>query len=275
MGAQTSESNPSQHAPRPAREATAEIEILLHHHSRQVLEALLDRPEVRERHLLVLLSRKNLPREIISKIAANREWMTSYQMKLAVVRHPRTPRHVALPLVKFIYLFDLLGIALTPGVPAELKRLSEDAILAQREGIALGQRISLARRGSHRLAGKLLGDSDRRVIEAALSNPSLTEHNVGAALVLENASAELAEAVLIHPRWSIPRSVKQALVRCKSLSLARLMGILPELSAPELADVAADPRVAINIRAYAARTVLWRSRQRKSGGRNRMEAEGE
>ena len=162
--------------------ADAELVALLHHSSREVLEAVLGAPQVNERHLLILLTRKNLPREIVARIAGNREWMGSYQMKLAVVKHPRTPRDHAIRLLKFIYLFDLLAITMTPGVPADLKRLAEDAILAQRTSLPLGQRISLARRGSLRVVSRLLNDSDPTVIEAALANPVLTrseERRVG------------------------------------------------------------------------------------------------
>ncbi len=232
-----------------------DIDALLHHGSREVLERVLEDPRLNEQHLLVLLSRKALPREILLKIGRNREWMSSYALKLAALRHPRTPREIAIPLLKFIYLFDLLGIALTPGVSPDLKRLAEDAILAKRESLALGQRISLARRGSARVAARMLADCERRVIEAALSNPVLTEQAVASALLLENAPVELTEAVLTHERWSARHAVKLALVRNPHLSLGRLMGILTELPAPELADVVSDRRVALNIRAYVSRTV--------------------
>lgn len=238
------------------------IGALLYGRSREVLDVFLESSQIGEQQLLVLLSRKDLPREIVSRIARNREWMNSYQMKLAVVKHPCAPRDVTLPLLKFIYLFDLLGLALTPGVPAELKRLAEDAILSQKEGLALGQRISLARRGSSRLAARLLVDAERRVIETALSNPSLTEQRVAAALLLETASLELTEMVVNHRRWSTSHSVKLALVRSPHLSLGRLMALLPELSSGELADLVSDRRVPDNIRAYAAKSV--QSRRKKS-----------
>ncbi len=256
MGARGNDVNAKENA------GEKEIGALLYHRSREALEVLLESPQIGEQHLLVLLSRKDLPREVVSRIARNREWISSYQMKLAVVKHPRAPRDVALPLLKFIYLFDLLGLALTPGVPAELKRLAEDAILSQKEGLALGQRISLARRGSSRLAARLLADTERRVIEAGLSNPSLTEQGVASALLLETASLELTGMVVNHPRWSASHSVKLALVRSPHLSLGRLMAILPELSSGDLADLVSDRRVPDNIRAYAAKTV--QSRRKKS-----------
>lgn len=248
-----------------ARTATESLlENLLYHRAPEVLEALLGNPRLGERHLALLLARRDLPREIVARIAQNKEWMKSYPLKLALVKHPRTPRHFALPLLKFLYLFDLMGVATTEGVPMELKRLAEDAILTQREGIALGQRLTLARRGSQRIAAGLLNDSNRRVIETALSNAAMTEHSVAAALLREQAPHDLTEVVAAHPRWANRYFVKVALLRSQHLSLGRFIGILSELPTNDLVDVAADPRVANNLREYVARVVQTRRRRNQT-----------
>jgi hypothetical protein len=228
-----------------ARARTADrtlLENLLYHPSREVLEALLENPRVGEKQLAILLSRRDLSRDLLARIAQNREWMKSYPLKLAVVKHPRTPRHLALPLLKFIYLFDLLSVAKTAGVPPDLRKLAEEAVLMQREGLALGQRISLARSGSPRIAGELLGDSDRRVIEAALANPAMTEYAVTRAILDREAGPHLTAAVL----------------RGQHLSLARVMALLPELARPDLADLAEDPRVREEVRRYVAKLLQTR-----------------
>jgi hypothetical protein len=238
-----------------------ELETFLYHRALEVLTAVLENPRLGEQHLTVLLARKDLPREIVIRIAENKEWMRSYPLKTAVLKHPRTPRRLALPLLKFIYPFDLLEIAAAPGVAADLKRGVEDALLAQREGLALGQRLTLARRGTHRICCGLLADSDGRVLRAALDNPSLTEPAVAAALVVDKASSELTLLVAEHQRWSARRGIKLALLRSKHLSLARFAAILPELSVSDLTDLAEDPRMAPNLRAYAARVVSKRRTQ--------------
>lgn len=239
------------------------LETFLYHRSSEVLEALLENPQLGEQHVRIWLQRKDLPRAIVTRIAQNQEWMRSYPLKLAVVKHPRTPRHVAFQLLKWLYLFDLVGVATDPGVPAELKRVAEEHVLAQREGIALGQRLTMARRCSTRIAAGLLTDPDRRVIEAALSNPALTEPAVAAALHLEKASPELTEAVVEHSQWSSRHAVKLALLRSRHLSLGRLMGILAELPRGDLSDLIADPHVAPKIRAYVARMMRARGFLRK------------
>ena len=236
-----------------------QLEAFLYHRASEVLEALLDNPQLSEQHVRILLQRKDLPRAVVTQIAQNKEWLRSYPLKLALVKHPRTPRHVSLQLLKLLYLLDLVGVVTTPGVPAEPNRISENHILLQGEGISLGQRLTLARRSSNRIAAGLPADSDQRGIEAALSNPALTEQGVVAALRLEKASPELPEAVVNHTRWSSRHWVKLALLRNRHLSLARLMRILSELSTGDLTDLISDPRVVSNIRAYVAQMVKART----------------
>ncbi len=74
----------------------------------------------------------------MARIVENREWMKSYPPRLAVVKHPRTLRHLALQMVKYLYWFDLLTVAACMRVHAELRRQAKGAILLQRKGLLLG-----------------------------------------------------------------------------------------------------------------------------------------
>ena len=219
-----------------------QLENLLYHRSREVLDALMGNPRLGEQHLSILLGRRDLSREVVAVIAQNQQWMKSYPLKVAVLRHPKTPRHLALRLLKFIYAFDLMEIGAAPGVAPDLKRLIEDTLLSQREGMATGQRLSLARRGS------------------------LTEQSVAAALLVDKSAAELPVAVMEHSRWSRRRGVRLTLLRNRHLSLARFAAILPEVSMGELKDLTEDPRVVPNIRSYVAKMVrMRRVRSKKMG----------
>ena len=159
----------------------SELESFFYSHSETVLDALLENPALREPHLLVLLSRRDLPSRLIVKISRNSSWMRGYAMKAAVLKHPLTPRQVSLPLLKQVYVGDLLSIATTPGLKADLKRLAEDALLGQLQSIPAGQRRTLAHLGSQRQAAGMLLDSDSRVIAAALENPAMTDQGVAPA----------------------------------------------------------------------------------------------
>ena len=95
----------------------------------QVLIALVGNPNLGEPELLKLLKRKNLPREAVQAIASRREAGHSYRIKLSIAQHPRCPRQVALPLLKFLFLFDLLKVCQSPAVPADVKMVAEEMIL--------------------------------------------------------------------------------------------------------------------------------------------------
>ncbi|MBI1983836.1 MAG: hypothetical protein HYS61_06530, partial [Acidobacteria bacterium] len=120
--------------------------------AKEVLVAFARNPNLQERDLLRLLERKDLPAEVLREVAAHRETARNYGVKLALARHPRTPRLVSLPILKFLYLFDLVRVSQTPAVPADVKLVAEETILKKVETIPRGERISLARRGSGRVA---------------------------------------------------------------------------------------------------------------------------
>ena len=56
-----------------------------------------------------------------------------------------------------------------------MKRASEELILGQVPKLAVGQRITLAKRGPARLAASLLKGENCQIIQAVLDNPYLTE----------------------------------------------------------------------------------------------------
>ena len=130
-----------------------------------------------------LLKQPGLAAEIIEQIARNSEILKYRKVKLALAQHPHTPRHLSLPLMRQLYTFDLVQVALTPTTPADLKRAADEVLCMRMETISSGERLSLAHRASGLVAGALLMDSEARVVHAALENPRLTESLVIKAMV--------------------------------------------------------------------------------------------
>ena len=129
-----------------------ELAGFLHHHSADVLLALLDNPALDETQVCLLLERKDLPGEILEEISRRKALLKSYRVKRALAFHPRTPRLVSLRLLRDLFLMDLVQVAILPGVSAELKRNAEEQLLARLPQLPLGQKITLARRGPARVA---------------------------------------------------------------------------------------------------------------------------
>lgn len=251
---------------RAERGGPGELRLLVHDPAVEVLEALLRNPFLSEENLLALLARKNLPRELLEAIAKNEQLMASQRVKTAVVLNPQTPRLVAMALLKFLYLFDLVTVSLEPAVPAEIKRLAEEQILKRVDQLPLGQQISLARRGSARVAAALLAVGREAVIPAALENPHLTEGALLGIMRREELPEGVVEQIARHPKWSLRYDLRLQLVRHPLTPLGLALGFLPELKAADLRLITGDKRMTPTMRDYVKAEAERRLEQRRRRG---------
>ena len=170
--------------------------------------------------------------------------MKSRKVKLALVEHPKTPRHISLPMVRHLFTFDLMQVALTPATPADIKKAAEESLINRLEIVSEGEKLSLSHRASGRVAGELLLDPQPRVIHAALENPRLTEAHVVKALMRKNSLAAFVHAVCNHPKWSLRQDVRVALLRNENTPLARALefaGTLPPVLVREVLNLSRLP----------------------------------
>jgi len=183
------------------------------------------------------LNRRDLLSEDVENLAKNAAVKKSRKVRFAMAAHPRAPRHISLKLVREFYNFDLMRYALTPGVAADLKRAADELLVSRLASITLGERISLARRGSESVAAALLLDKESRVWQTALENGRLTEAAVVRALLRPNASAGLVRAVCHHTKWSPRHEIRMALLRNAKTPLARALEFARTLPPPQLRDI--------------------------------------
>ena len=227
-----------------------ELAALLHHPSADVLLALLDNPALDESHICLLLERKDLPGEVLEEIGKRKPLFKSYRVKKALCFHPHGPRLVTLRLIRDLYLMDLVQLALSPAVPAELKRNAEEQLLARLPQIPLGQKITLARRGPARVAGALLTEGHPQIISVVLDNPYLTEAQILRTLSREKLPPPVVPAIIHHRKWSISYNIRIALLRQPSAPLATILSYLPQLTVSDLRELAAPGIVPETLRRY-------------------------
>ena len=174
-------------------------------------------------------------------------------MDLELLRNPKTPRQTALALLRQLYLEDLLDVTLASPVPADLRRVAEDAVINRIPALSLGERVSMARRATGRVAGVLLLDREIRVVETALSNGRLTEELIVKALSMEQISVEAVEKIAGHGRWSLAYGVRLALLRQPLTSLGRVLALAPLVKRNDLVEISGDPRMPADRRMYLVR----------------------
>jgi hypothetical protein len=191
--------------------------------SLETLIAAASDPALTEDLALVLLKRSDLPTQVLDRVSRNTIIMKSRKVKVALVEHPRTPRHISIPMVRHLFTFDLMQVALTPVVPADIKLSAEEALMNRLERLSHGERLTLAHRASGRVAAALLMDSEARVIDAALENSRLTESAVIKALMRRNAPPAFVRAVCHHGKWSPRPEVRIALLRNEKTPLSQAL----------------------------------------------------
>ena len=74
-------------------------------------------PALTEDFALAILKRPDLPAEVLEQLAKNTSALKSRKIKMALAGHAHTPRHVSVPLARQFHTFDLMKLALSPGVP--------------------------------------------------------------------------------------------------------------------------------------------------------------
>ena len=220
-------------------------------------------PALTEDFALALLKRTDLPPEVIEQLARNTNALKSRKVMIALASHAHTPRHVSVPLARQFYTFDLMKVALSPTVPADVKVAVDDVLISRLKTVTIGERLTLARRASGRVAAALLLDvetigtkivdaktvaRETRVTEAALENPRLTEALVINSVLRPAASAALVDAVAQHAKWSCRREIRAALLRTEHLSLARALEFSHEIPTPLLYELLSASHLPVEIK---------------------------
>lgn len=217
---------------------------------------------VTEDEALALLSGNDVSPEALERLSRSAA-IKSRKVKLALVEHPRTPRHVSIPIVRHLYTFDLVRVALAPPTPADVKFAAEETLINRLESIPAGEKLTLARSASGRVAGELLFDHERRIVLTALDNSRLTEAAVFKALMRADASATLVQAVCHHSKWSLRREVRIALLRNAHTPPACALEFVRSLPAALVKEVLPHSRLPANLKAH----LLQELERRRPDGR--------
>jgi hypothetical protein len=200
-------------------------------------------PGLTEDAALGLVKNADVTAEALARLAKNPIASKSRKLVVALASHPRTPRHVSIPLLRGMFTFDLMNLALTPAVAPDVKRAAEEQLIMRLESLPVGQKITLARRASGRIAAALLQTSDQRIISPALDNKQLTEALVVQALMKPRAPERLYVTVADHASWQLRREIQIALLRSGNTPLERAQEFAKNFSEDFLREIVPAQRI--------------------------------
>jgi len=251
-----------------ARDASEEeIDSLLYEANEVVLLATIENPRFLEKHARLLLARADISSVILAALADadNGKWMACESVRLGLAQHQHSPKRLALSAVRQLFLFDLVRVSLLPSVPPDVRRLAEETMLSRVPHLAIGEKLTLARRGPARVAAAILAGGHPQAIKLALANPFLTESQVLKVLAREGIGERVVVAIAKHSKWSCVYNVRLALLRNPLAPLDCLEPFIGELMAGDLADISSLCEISTELRKLIAREVKRREEKQCQG----------
>jgi hypothetical protein len=228
----------------------ASLDRLIHDRSKEVLTAVAADSRLTEDLALAMLNRRDLPREALQELNKNGAVVKHRKVRLAIVMHPRTPRHVSIPAIRHLYPFELMQVMLFPAVAADVKRVAEETLIGRMKTISSGERFGLAKQSPGRVAAALLFDQEERTMLAALANSRMTEALIIKALRSEEATELLVAAVCQNPKWSRRNDIKMVLLGHEKTSFAKVLQLAAEMPVRMLKEVLRTARLSDQVKSY-------------------------
>lgn len=95
---------------------------LRHDPDRRVIRALLENPRLTEGLLSPLVRSTSTPPAVLTLVAESPRWGVRYDVRVGLVRNPRTPVETALRQLPHLKKIDLEAVASLPALPAPVRR---------------------------------------------------------------------------------------------------------------------------------------------------------
>jgi hypothetical protein len=220
-----------------------ELLTLFQDPSPEVLQAALKNPAVQENHLLTLLKRRELPDALLKSVCQHPLTADSHPLKVALVQHPNTPGPQLATLLPQLYLFELVTLCYLPGITPDQKLAAERTIIQRLPTTSLGNKLTLARRGTGPVVEALLKEGDSALLAVCLDNPHLKEGMLFQLLQGGRATAESISVVARHPRWQQRPNLKLAILGNPRTPLVWFTHWLPSLATAEIKRLLAAQRL--------------------------------
>lgn len=241
---------------RGRRDERAQLRIHLAEAPGEYLEGALDNDALGPEELVLLLRSPASTAEIVARVGRNRAWMRSRELKVAFVAHPRAPRVLARRFLPHLTWRNLADLAVNLRISPVLRREAERLLKTRLPELSVGEKISVARRGSRGIIEMLCGEQDPHVLRALAGNPRATEADVLRMLDRPDLHREVLAWLADQSAWGQRRALRLALVRHPQTPAAAALRSIRELSrgdldalqhdpiAPRLARIAAERRLA-------------------------------
>lgn len=186
--------------------------------------------------------------EAVELLARQERLLAYYEVRRELALARQTPEALALRLVPGLWWRDLMLLSLDARLAPLVRRAAELNLVARLPKLAVGEKVSLARRASGGIFSHLRNDPNPRVITALLDNPRLTEGLLLPLVASATASPLVLQLIAGDPRWGPRYPIRLAVARNPQTPVETALRTLPLLRKIDLKAMAGDPRLAVAVR---------------------------
>jgi hypothetical protein len=250
--------------------------LLLKDANSQVQDAVISSPRITEVEIVAFARSAKIGSALLSKIAANRDWLKNYQLRLALVNNPKTPLALALKLAATLRDADLTNLAKNKVLPEEVVVAAEKTI-AQRapatpqqekeekrarsryqeiQDLSVPDKVKLAMSGDKEARSILVKDSNKQIQVAVLDSPRITEPEIVAIANSRNVGEELLRKIATNRDWMKNYQIRLGLVNNPKLPLTIGLRIIGTLMISDLKRLAKSKGVSSVLTAAANRFLI-------------------
>ncbi len=221
-----------------------ELFSLMERPSPDILRAALRNPALDEAHLLALLRHTGLHPDLFTLLHQQHEPPAgNYQVLFALAQHAEAPPHIVSALLPRLYLFDLLKLCCLPSIPQDQRVAAERAIIQRIPTQPLGNKLTLARRGTAAIVEALLKEGQPQLVAACLDNPHLKEGALHQFINSAVSTAETISQIARHNRWQHRPELQQAILKNPRTPAIWFTLLLPRLPRSVVKNLALSPRL--------------------------------
>ena len=260
-----------------AQTGSRELRALLARDSNsQVQEAVINSPRITEVEIVAIARSAKIGSALLSKIAAKREWLKNYQVRLALVSNPKTPLPLALKLVTTLRDADLTDLAKSKVLAEELV-VAAERTMAQRapatpqqekeekraksryqeiQDLPVPEKVKLAMSGDKEARSILIKDSNKQIQEAVLDSPRITEPEIVAIANSRSVGEELLRKIAGNRDWMKNYQVRIGLANNPKTPLTIGLRIIGTLMISDLKRLSKSKGVSSVLSAAANRFLI-------------------
>jgi hypothetical protein len=207
-----------------------------------------EKESLTEEHVLAILKNRNITQEILRAVLSHPPFLVPYAVKKALVFLRLTPQINAIHLVPHLFWMDLMEAASHMTLHPLVRRAAEKRLLERLPEMGIGERVTLARRGTRAVLMALRGDDDGRVIQAFLQNRFMTEEIVLSMAGNSRTAPEILGLLAYSPKWSVHYEVRKTLVLNPSTPPFIAAFLVRKLRATDIADLAGSKTISPAVR---------------------------